>query len=449
MRLTAVDPGVYRFEISRAGFETRTIEVEARHFRGAEKTVRLRPLPQALGITTEPRQASVEVVSGGKTVVRGTGKVSAKLPAGRVLVRVSAAGFNAYEHELFLDRKTGLAVRLDPKGQVVRGLTLVACAGAPKGVALTPDAKEAWTTILDGPPSIEIFEPSSGKRLGGIDIGKYGAVEVVFDKKGERAYASQMETAKVFEIDVRKRTVLRSFDTRSTWTKVVALSPDERTLYAANWSGDDVSEIDLESGRLLRRIPVADTPRGLWPSSDGKTLWVASFGTGALERVDLSTGAVDEVFTSGGALRHLVADEKRGLLYASDMAKDCVWVTDVATDKTRLFAKVDHKPNTIDLSPDGQVLFVSCRGENDDVSYYLPGPEWGSILLFATENATPLDAIVGGNQCTALDVSEDGRLLVFSDFLDNRLRSYEVPPLQTLLAGGGGRYATHLKDVVK
>ncbi len=94
-----------------------------------------------------------------------------------------------------------------------------------------------------------------------------------------------------------------------------------------------------------------------------------------------------------------------------------------------------------------RVLFVSNRGANNAVSYYLIGPEWGSIMLLDAVSGKPLDGIVGGNQCTALAVSADGKLLVFSDFLDNRLRVYQVPEYAKLAAGRGGRSANLARDV--
>jgi sugar lactone lactonase YvrE len=131
------------------------------------------------------------------------------------------------------------------------------------------------------------------------------------------------------------------------------------------------------------------------------------------------------------------------------MGKDAIWVLDMKTDTVKKLANTDHKPNTIDLSPDGRVLFVSNRGANNPTSYYLPGYEWGSILLLDAATGKPLDAVVGGNQCTALDVSEDGKLLVFSDFLDDRLRVYSVPGYDVLSAGGGGRFRAHFADLKK
>jgi len=448
--LANLRPGTYPVTIERAGFEPLDTELTVRRFGDNSLTLAMQPLPQGLRVVATPAGAACRVVdASGTQVTAGTGSIAATLPAGAYTVEVSSAGKNPYSRDIYLDRTTTLNVRLDPEGQLVHSLGMVECAGAPKGVIFTPDGTEAWTSILNGPPSIEIFDTETLALIGEVDMGEYGAVEIAFSPDGTKAYASQMETAEVFEIDVRTRKVLRELPTESAWTKVVALSPDGKTLYAANWSGDDVSEIDLASGAVRRRIPTADTPRGLWPTPDGTQLYVAGFGGGELERVDLASGKVTQVFDSNGALRHLVGDPEKGVLYASDMAKDCVWAYDLATGKTSKFCDTDAKPNTIDLSADGRVLFVSCRGENNPKSYYIPGFEWGTILLFDTSNAAPLDAIIGGNQCTALDVSDDGKVLSFSDFLDDHLQFFEVPPYETLAAGGGGRWDAHFEELKK
>jgi YVTN family beta-propeller protein len=447
-------PGPYTATVARSGFETATVSFELTRGQRLEKRFVLKPLPFEMTFTTRPVGAEVTVARAGGETLTGTTPCRFTVAAGDVSVTVTKGGYNQFAQKLFLESPRTLDLLLDPKGQLVHALGSITTKGAPKGVALTPDGHEAWSAILNGPPSIQIFDPVTAKITGSIDLGKAGAVEVIFNKAGTLAYASQMETklgqtSKVFELDVASRKILRTLDTASTMTKVIALSPDEKTLYSANWAGNDVSVIDLASGEVRERIGVAKTPRGLWPTADGKTLYVAGFGNGELERVDLESGKVTMLFKSGGAMRHLVADEKAGRLYASDMGKNVVWVLDMKTDKVTKLANTDQKPNTIDLSPDGRVLFVSNRGANNPKSYYLPGYEWGSILLLDTATGKPLDAVVGGNQCTALDVSEDGKLLVFSDFLDNRLRVYSVPAYDVLAAGNGGRYAAHFADIKK
>lgn len=449
MTLEGLEPGTLTATVARSGFETATVPVEVSRGARTERTVTLRPLPFRMRFTTRPAGATVKVTVAGGAVLTGRTPCSIVASAGPVAVAISRTGCNSFKQSLFLDSARTLDVLLDPKGQLVHALGSLTAKGAPKGVAVTPDGREAWASILNGPPSIEIYDLKAMRKTGGIDIGKYGSVEIIFNATGTRAYASQMETAKVFEIDTATRKVTRSFKTESAWTKVIALSPDEKTLYAANWSGNDVSIIDLQSGKLNRRIPTAQTPRGLWPTKDGRYLYVAGFAKGDLQRITLKSGAVRTVFTSGGALRHLVADENTGKLYASDMARDVVWVLDMKTLKTKRFCATDEKPNTIKLSPDGQVLFISNRGENNPQSYYIKGYEWGTILLMSTDTGKPLDAIVGGNQCTALDVSADGHTLVFSDFLDDRLRVYEVPGYATLAQGDGGRFAAHFAALKK
>ena len=339
-----------------------------------------------------------------------------------------------------------------PGGQLVRRTAVFKTVPAPKGLAITPDNREVWVTALVTRPSIGIYDPLTGKSRGEVNLGKSGAVEVIFNREGTLAYASQMQTHLVYEIDVAARKVRRKFNTGSPWTKIVLLSPDESKLYAANWSGDDVSEIDLATGKLVRRIKTADTPRGLYVTPDGKKLYVACFGEqtlkGVIQVFDLATGKGRSI-GRGRAMRHMVADEPGRRLFTSDLGANCIWVTDLATDKTTLFAKTDNKPNTIDISPDGRILFVSNRGANNPKSYYEPGPEWGSVLLLDTRTGKPLDAIIGGNQCTALEVSADGTLLAFSDFIDGKLRVYRVPPTAVLLAGKGGFYRAHLRKVRK
>jgi len=445
---STLEPGPYHVVVERKGFRTFERDVHLSRGRLMRLACVLRPKPFALSVSAHPKGATVEVRAGGHSM-RGRAPWRGAVAAGPVTVTVTATGRDPVVRRLFLDASATIDAWLDPKGQIVSCAGVLRCGPAPKAIALTPDGREAWTTLLGGPPSVEVWDLRSGRRVAAIDLGKNGAVEVTFSRNGKRAYASQMETARVFEIDTRTHRVLRSLPTHSSWTKVVALSPDGSTLFAANWVGNDVSEIDLITGEVRRRIPTVRTPRGLWPTRDGKSLYVAGFDRGDLARIDLATGRSSVVFRSGGALRHLVADEQRGVLYASDMARDCVWVHDLETGGTRRFVTTDHKPNTIDLSPDGMMLFVSCRGANNPRSYYLPGPEWGSVLIFDTRSGRPLDAVVGGDQCTGLDVSDDGRTLVFSDFLGDALRVYRVPPYATLEAGSGGRYPMHLADLRK
>ncbi|MCA9667935.1 MAG: YncE family protein, partial [Myxococcales bacterium] len=291
-------------------------------------------------------------------------------------------------------------------------------------------------------------------RLGAVNLAR-GATEVRFSRDAGQTlvFASQMETGRVYEIDRAGRRTLRRFDTRGRLTKMMELSRDGFTLYTSNWHSNDISEIDLVSGRVRRRFRSGRAPRGLVLSADGRSLYVATFGAGTIEKIDLAAsprGARRRVIYRGGSsMRHIVADHTRGRLYASDLNRHEIVVVDTASDRAHVLAATDRKPNTIALGPRGRVLFVSCRGRNHRESFHRRGPEWGSVLLLDALDGRVLDAIVGGNQPTGLSVSADGRTLAFSDFLDGRLRVYDVPSYKVLRAGRGGRAKSHLRDLAK
>lgn len=406
------------------------------------------PAPRPLSVRVYPSEAEAELTvtdSTGPTTVTGTFDGE---PTGEVTLEVAADGYRPESHGISGERTGIYEVFLDPPDQVVdRTLALVTGSG-PKQVAFTPDARELWVTLLAG-SGLEVYDPTTGERLAEIDLPEAGSVEVIFDAAGETAWVSQMETARVYEIDVATRQVERHLDTGGSWTKVMALSPDETRLWASNWVSNDVTEFDLETGEMVRRLPTVATPRGLATDAEGKRLYVAGYDSGEIQVIDLETGEEEVIHASGGAIRHLVRDPAGGHIYASDMARDVVFQIDPSTDEVIEFAATERLPNTIDLTPDGNVLAVSNRGTNNSESYHRPGPEWGSILLFDTAGGELLDAVVAGNQPTGLDVSADGAWLAYSDFLDNRVTVLALPSPQELKAGDGGRSDTYRPELRK
>jgi YVTN family beta-propeller protein len=405
-----------------------------------ERTWRLR-------VTTHPPGARLSIRPAAGPARRARTPFLGTLRGGRLELTVARPGYNRLVQRVTLDRHRALELWLDPAGLLHHKLGELRSGSNPKQVAFSPDGRELWVSLLGG-RGVEVFDTRTMRKRKAIRLGRHGAVEVLFTRDGRTVFASQMETASVWEIDRRTFRVRRQLPTRGNWSKVMALSPDERTLYVANWVSNDISVIDLGKGRVRRLLETVATPRGLWPTADGRRLYVAGFQDGELQRIDLASGRTRTLLRTGGAMRHLVGDPDGRRLYADDMGTNQAFVVDLASERVRRLARTDNVPNTIDLTPDGRVLYVSNRGRNG-ASYYLPGPEWGSVLVIDTASGKALDAIVAGNQTTGLDVSADGRLLAFSDFLDNRIHLYAVPPYAALAAGGGGRAGAHRAELAK
>jgi DNA-binding beta-propeller fold protein YncE len=190
-----MEPGSYKVTAERKGFEPYSATVELKRGQRLTRKIELIPQPFELSFAVRPAGATVVVTRAHGENVKGAAPGKLTVPAGQVSVSVTKDGFNTFTTAFFLEEPRSFDLILDPKGQLVHALGSIDAAGAPKGVALTPDGKEAWSAILNGPPSIQVFEPLSGRKTGSIDLGKAGAVEVIFNRAGTRAYVSQMETA--------------------------------------------------------------------------------------------------------------------------------------------------------------------------------------------------------------------------------------------------------------
>lgn len=408
------------------------------------------PAVGTLRVVSWPLDAKVEITGGEEEeAVSGKAPLKRELPVGPVHVTVSLDGHAPWSTsvDITAGEETKVSACLNPTDQLVRCERLIDVGAAPKSVFIDSDNRRVWVALLNGPPSVEVYDLKTGERLAQLTLAKNGGVEIEKSQDGKLFYVSQMETHRVYTIDAESYKLLGYYDTEGTWPKIVKRSADGESLYIANWITHDVSVLDLNTG-LVRRIHTVPTPRGLWPTPDGKYLYVAGFGGGHIAKIDLAKKKSKTLFSKGKAVRHIVADLESKTLYFSDLGKNKIYTLDLETDEVSDFSPTNQKPNTIDLSPDGKILFVSCRGKNGE-TYLRKGPEWGSILLYDTSNKKILDAIVGGNQPTGLDVSDDGHTLVTSDLLDNRIRVYSVPSYEELAKGGGGRAESHRADLTK
>lgn len=389
--------------------------------------------------TVPPAEIALDGPSGAE--IRALGSWDGELAAGTWTVRLAAPGFARETRVLAVTGPTSLDVWLDRPGQLLDLVRIFPTGHQPKAVLIVDD--ELWATNLDGPPSVYVHDLATGALKGTIDLGDHGAVELAVDAAHHRIWASQMETARVYEIDRASRSVTRVLRTRSNWTKVLALSADERRLYASNWNFDDVSVLDLATG-AARRIPTVKTPRGLYVAPSGVVL-VAGFGTGDLAEIDPVRGTSRTIWSSGGALREIVG--RGDLAFVSDMHAARIFRVDTRTGAVTALGRTDPNPNTIDVSPDGQVVFASSRGPNGEGGYLDPSGIPGSVIALDTADGRWLDAVACGTQTTGLDLSDDGRTLAVSDFNDGMVRIYAVPSTEALRGGGGGRTAFHRADL--
>src|ERR1700716_4697431 len=107
-------------------------------------------------------------------------------------------------------------------------------------------------------------------------------------------------------------------------------------IYVTNEVSGDLTVIDSGTFKVVATIPLGKRPRGIHPSPDGKTLYVALSGS------PIAGPDVDE-----------------STLPPPDKSADGIGVFDVAQNKVVRVIKGGSDPENFDISKDGTQLYIS------------------------------------------------------------------------------------------
>jgi len=134
----------------------------------------------------------------------------------------------------------------------------------------------------------------------------------------------------------------------------------ERLAFVLNSADASISEIDIDSRREVRRIPVLREPHHMATTPDGRSLVVGDTAGNALFFLDPMSGAVQ---------RHIPVSDPYQLSYSPDgrwltlagLARNQVDIYDVATMTLAHRIPARSMPSHINYSPDSSMVFVSLQ----------------------------------------------------------------------------------------
>ena len=300
----------------------------------------------------------------------------------------------------------------------------------PKSAYFSPDGKRLFVPLL-GQHGIDVFLFDKSmvyeKRLSVPGSAATGFVEALTDEKRRELWISNMEESKVHIFNLDTLEYKLSMGTGGVYPKVITQNPAGNLTVVSNWISKDISVFDSDEKKLLRKISVSGTPRGMAFSPDGRFLYTAIFDEPVIDVIDMTQNKVSAHyrFHKGvGAARHVIYRD--GRLYVSDMYQGTVNILNASTGALIASRYIGSNINTIVLSPDGKRLIASSRGRNNREDYTKPGPEFGAVFILKAVDLSLEEKIWGRNQPTGLAVSPNGRYMVFTDFLDANLELYEA-----------------------
>ena len=350
-------------------------------------------------------------------------------------------------------RKGALQIKLEPETAKLKLLQEINTGSKPKSVVFSDDGKRVFVPLLDE-TGVDVFsfsvaskelsankessankDSSEGKdkilkfekRLKVPGKNLKGFVEGLIDKTRNEFWVSNMNDNCVHIFDSKTLAYKTSVPTEGKMSKVIAQSHDGKIVIVSNWHSQDISFISAEYKKLLFKVSLGSTPRGMVFSPDNSYIYATIFDEPVIAVIDIYKRKIVKQFNlydGNGALRHVLYHNKR--LYVSDMARGRLNIIDEESGKLIKSAYVGSNLNTIVFSPDKKLIFVSSRGKNNPEDYIFEGPEFGSVSMLSADTLSLLGRVWGRNQPTGLDVSPDGRHMIFSDFLDANLELYEI-----------------------
>ncbi len=119
-----------------------------------------------------------------------------------------------------------------------------------------------------------------------------------FSANGRYAFASCEFSGMMVEVDLRTQRVIRTLvlNHGDSSPQDVKLSPDGRTLYAADQLAGGLWEIDPESFRVLGFLHTGAGAHGLYPSRNARVMYVSNRTAGSVSVVSFRTRKVVETW---------------------------------------------------------------------------------------------------------------------------------------------------------
>jgi YVTN family beta-propeller protein len=181
-----------------------------------------------------------------------------------------------------------------------------------------------------------------------------GVDHMDFTADGRYLLASCEFGARMVEVDVRRERVVRTISLQSgAMPQDVKVSPDGRTFYVADMMHGGVWTIGSQSMRVEGFIRTGAGAHGLYPSRDGKLLYVSDRGEGAISVISFARKAVAHKWRlpGGGSpdMGGVSADGR--VLWLSGRYDDVVYAIDTQSGKLLAKIPVGHGPHGLCVYP--------------------------------------------------------------------------------------------------
>src|SRR6204780_1865889 len=162
--------------------------------------------------------------------------------------------------------------------------------------------------------------------------------------------------------------------------QIKPVETSEPRIYVTNEVGGDLTIIDSGNYNVLATVPLGKRPRGIHPSPDHKTIYVALSGSpiagpdvdestlpppdksaDGIGVFDVAQGKVLRVIPGGSDPENFDISQDGTQLYISNEDDEAVSIVDIASSKVVKSLKLGAQPEGVKVTPDGKHVWVTSE----------------------------------------------------------------------------------------
>jgi len=214
-----------------------------------------------------------------------------------------------------------------------------------------------------GGHTVAVFDLKARERISTIDTGHYDRPHGIA-AYGTNLYVTSESTKHLMMYDLGTEELIDAVYLDQECAHMVGISPDGTRAYTANIRSNSITAVDTVALKVLQHIPVLERPEGMVFSPDGKWMYCVCREAKAAVVVDCDKGEMaDKIVTGNGPVRVVITPEG-GRLVIPLFHSAAVDVAETSIRKVTHTIPVGPHPAGTCMSPDGELVFISCEDEN-------------------------------------------------------------------------------------
>ena len=263
----------------------------------------------------------------------------------------------------------------------------------PAAWATEASAASGWTAYVSGNNSVTPINTATNTPGTPIPVGN-GPEGVAITPDGKTAYVADFSSGAVTPIDTATNTAGTAIPAGSQ-REDAAINPGGTTAY---FSGNGVTPINTTTDTAGTAFLVGMSGGAVAISPDGTTAWVADYVSTTVTPVDLATGAAGTPISVGANPDGIAITPNGKTLYVADFGSGTVTPIDTATETAGTPITVGTNPLWVTITPDGKTVYVTNSGSK-------------SVTPITVATNTAGTPITVGTTPTQAAITPDGKFL--------------------------------------